>query len=62
MLPQSISISYLDSLGKRRSRNFAGLRKDLTDEQIKDFALNSEELTGFLEVTNAVITTKRTLV
>lgn len=62
MLPQSISISYTDGVGKRRTRSLGGVRKDLTDDQLKDFAFNSAELMGFLEVTNTVITTKRTLI
>lgn len=62
MLPLSMSIRYTDGIGKVKTRSFNGVRKDLTDVQMKDFAYNSKQLTGFIEVNSAVLTTKRSLV
>lgn len=60
-IPQTLSISYTDGI-RRKSKTFGGLRTDLTDDQIKDFAFNSAELVGQLEVMNTVVTTKRTII
>ncbi|OHW61283.1 hypothetical protein EUAN_23640 [Andreesenia angusta] len=62
MLPLSIAIKFTDGLGKVKTRTLQGVRKDLTDTQITDFAINTPALMGFLEVNSAVLTTRRAIV
>lgn len=62
MLPLSISMRYTDGYGKSRTRTLAGVRKDLTDVQIKDFAYNTAELMGYVNIMSAVLTTRRAIV